>query len=397
MIVVQINATCGVGSTGKICISISQALNRNGIENFVLYSLGRSTYKKSQSYCSPLLQKLQAFYEKVVGMYGFGAFISTRNLVRKLKKLKPDVVHLHNIHSHDCELSTLFHYLKDNRIKVFWTFHDCWAFTGYCTYFDYVSCNKWKSVCSECPQYKKYSLLFDKSKKNFLLKKELLKGIDLQIITPSKWLSDLSKMSFLAEFPVHVINNGIDLDIFKPTEGNFRQTFNCEEKFLLIGIANNWERRKGLDVFLKLAHDLDNRAQIVLVGTDDKIDRVLPDNILSIHRTRDQKELAELYTAADLFVNPTLEDNFPTVNIESLACGTPVLTYATGGSAEMIDEKTGIVVEKDCYALLLNKLCTYIDNPYLKSEDCILKATEYNQVIIYEKYIDLYMNSFNYQ
>jgi len=396
MKIVQINATCGQGSTGKICISISHALSKNGIDNSILYSLGHSSYKESQSYCSPILQKLQALFEKVVGLYGFGAFISTRNLIRELKKLKPDIVHLHNIHSHDCELSMLFHYLKEKRIKVFWTFHDCWAFTGYCTYFDYVSCNKWKSICSGCPQYKKYSLVFDKSKKNFLLKRELLKGLDLQIITPSKWLSDLIKKSFLAGYPVHVINNGIDLNVFKPTDSDFRKNYYCENKFLLLGIANKWEKRKGIDVFIRLAKDLDNRFQIILVGIDEANKKSMPKNIILIHRTRNQKELAELYSTADLFVNPTLEDNFPTVNIESLACGTPVITYATGGAAEMLDDKSGIIVERNNYHLLLEKLNNYIDNQYIHVEDCIKKAADYDQHSAFGKYIELYLNAENH-
>lgn len=393
MKVVQINATCGAGSTGKICISISQALNRKGIENYVLYSLGHSTYKESQSYCSPLLQKLQAFYEKVVGLYGFGAFISTRNLIRELKKLKPDIVHLHNIHSHDCELSTLFHYLKEKRIKVFWTFHDCWAFTGYCTYFDYISCNKWMSICSECPQYKQFSLLFDKSKKNFLLKREILKGLDLQIITPSKWLSDLSKKSFLADYPVHVINNGIDLDLFKPTKGEFRYNYNCENSFLILGIANVWEARKGLNTFINLANDLDKRYRIVLIGTDDMIDKTLPDGIISIHRTHDQKELVSIYSSVDVLVNPTLEDNFPTVNLEALACGTPVITYDTGGSGEMLDETCGIVVKRNDYNKLLNSIRDLCEAAFIKRENCRLKALEFDQNKIFKNYIDLYIKT----
>ena len=393
MRIVQINATCGQGSTGKICLSISRILTLRGIENYILYSLGSSSVENSIKYCNNFIQKIQSLFEKLFGIWGFGAIISTKKLIVRLKRIKPDIVHLHNIHSHDCNLDQLFWYCKKNGVKVFWTFHDCWAFTGYCTYFDYVICDKWKRACHACPQAKDYSLFFDKSSKLFKKKKTATSGVDLTIITPSQWLGDLCKQSFLSKYPVVVINNGIDLSIFRPTEGNFRHSNNCENKFLLLGIANKWEKRKGLDVFIKLSKDLDDRFQIVLIGIDEDNERLIPDNIISIRRTRNQIELAEIYTTVDMLVNPTLEENFPTVNIESLACGTPVITYATGGSAEMLDDKSGIIIERNNYQQLLEKLNDYIENPYIRDEDCVNKAACFSQQTAYDKYIELYLNT----
>lgn len=347
MKVVQINATCGVGSTGKICVSVSEALNDINIENYIIYSAIGTEFPAGISCSSKKYIKLQALKSKILGNYGFNSRFATQRIIKQLENINPDIVHLHNIHGHDCNLTLLFDYFKKKKQKLYWTFHDCWAFTGYCPHFTLVKCDKWKTKCKECPQFKNYSWFFDKSSTVFQKKKALFSGLDLTIITPSKWLSELVKESFLKDYPTKVINNGIDLSVFKPTDSNFRKKYNCENKYILLGVAFDWGEKKGLDVFIELSKRLNEQYQIVLVGTNDNIDKQLPDNIISIHRTQNQQELAEIYTAADLFVNPTREENYPTVNMEAIACGTPVLTFNTGGSPEIITENTGSVVECD--------------------------------------------------
>lgn len=298
---------------------------------------------------------------------------------------------IHNIHGHDCNLRMLFSYFKENKIKLFWVFHDCWAFTGYCTYFTFVKCDKWKKECRNCPQRKQYSWFLDRSSYLYQQKKKLFSNLDLTIITPSQWLADLVKQSFLKNYPIQVINNGIDLQVFKPISSNFRQKYNIsEDKYILLGVAFDWGMRKGLDVFIELSKRLDkNKFQIVLVGTDDSIDKMLPNSIISIHRTRDQNELAEIYSAADLFVNPTREENYPTVNMESIACGTPVLTFRTGGSPEILDEKTGYIVDCDDIDEMGRQIIRICKENVFSVDDCVAKAKSFDKDLRFKEYIDL--------
>jgi glycosyltransferase involved in cell wall biosynthesis len=223
------------------------------------------------------------------------------------------------------------------------------------------------------------------------LKEKWFCGVnDLTIITPSQWLADLTRESFLKDYPVKVINNGIDLSVFRPRASDFRRKYHCDDKYLLLGVAFDWGIRKGLDVFVELAGRLPENYQIVLVGTDEKVDKQLPDNIISIHRTQDQTELAEIYTAADLFVNPTREEVLGLVNIEALACGTPVLTFRTGGSPECIDEMCGSVVDCDDTDALekeIVRICT--QKPY-SLDACLDRAKEFDMNERFEEYVKLY-------
>ena len=256
----------------------------------------------------------------------------------------------------------------------------------------FEGCDKWKNGCGSCPQKRKYSWLFDRSAELYQRKRKAFSGVDLTIITPSQWLADQVKQSFLKTCPVKVIRNGIDLEIFKPTDGNFRERYHIPtEKYILLGVAHGWSVRKGLDVFVELAQRLDSQKfQIVLVGTDEIIDRQLPENIISIHRTNNQQELAEIYSAADLFVNPTREDNYPTVNLEAIACGTPVLTFRTGGSPESLTEKTGCVVDcGDIDVMEQGILRIREQMPYSRKE-CLESAKRFDKNNCYSAYLDLY-------
>ena len=379
--IVQINATCGKGSTGKICVDISQMLSERNVENYILYTGAPSNYPLGICYATKKQIKAEAIRSHINGYYGFNSGRLTNVLLCQLDEIKPDIVHLHNLHGHNCNLEMLLNYLKEHHIKVFWTFHDCWAFTAYCPHFTMAKCEKWKTGCKACPQYREYSFFFDRSAKLYQRKRDLLKGLDLTIITPSQWLAKLVKQSFLQTYPVTVINNGIDLTVFKPTPSDFRKQHKIShDQFIILGVAFDWSRKKGLDVFVELASQLDpKRYRIVLVGTNERIDRILPSQIISIHRTSNQKELAEIYTSADLFVNPTREENYPTVNMEAIACSTPVLTYETGGSTEILDEKTGAVVNSnDINALIQEIICICEDRPYEK-ESFLFKAPEFEQ------------------
>lgn len=391
MVIVQINLSCSWGSTGKICDSVSRLLTEKKIENYTFYTYNDP--KRCANYIRYgdfVYTKLQALKSRIFGNYGFNSFFATRWLLKKLDKIKPDIVHVHNIHSHDCNFETLFRYLKEHGIKVVYTFHDCWAFTGYCPHFAMAKCENWLHGCGNCVLRRRYSWFFDKSAKNFEKKKNALAGLDMTVVTPSLWLADLTKKSFLKEHEVEVINNGIDLSVFKPTESSFREARQLKNKKIILGVAMGWGRAKGLDVFIRLAEILPNDYQVVLIGTNDKVDTLLPENIISIHRTQSEKELAEIYSAADVFVNPTREENYPTVNMEALACGTPVVTFRTGGSPEIIDENCGSAVECDDFDGLLKeiiRICT--DKPYAK-EACINKAKGFDKNERFKEYVELY-------
>ena len=398
MRIVQING--GVfGSTGKIMFGITKLLEDKGDSVLCVSPITTTNRKKQPAHKYYKIgtffsRRCDVFFSRLTGKQNCFARIATKNLIRKLVCFHPDIVHLHNLHGDYINIPLLFKYIKQNNIKTVWTLHDCWSFTGHCTYFSMVNCDKWKSGCYNCPQYKEYpKSLFDNSKKMYRLKRDWFTGVkDLTIVTPSEWLAGLVEQSFLKDYPVKVINNGIDLNVFKPTESDFRKKYNIpEEKFILLGVAFDWGKRKGLDVFIELEKRLDSvKYQIVLVGTDDNVDKQLPNGIILIHRTQNQTELAEIYTAADLFVNPTREENYPTVNMESIACGTPVITFRTGGSPEILTEKTGMVVDCNDIDGLQHSIEKICEQDLFSKDDCVEQAKNFDMNKRLNKYELLY-------
>lgn len=337
--------------------------------------------------------KLQALKSRLLGNYGFNSRKATKTLISHLERIAPDVVQLHNIHGHDCNLKMLFEYFKKSGVKVYWTLHDCWAFTGYCPYFDMAKCEKWKNECYKCVQRPAVSWFFDKSKKLFNMKRQAYKDVNLTVIAPSEWIRQLASQSTLCTYPSLLISNGIDLDIFKPTASDLKEKYGAHGKHIVLGVAYDWGKRKGLSVFKRLAEQLGDEYQIIMVGTNDVVDRKLPNNIIKIHKTHDQKELAQLYTLADVLVNPTLEENYPSVNMESIACGTPVVTYNTGGSPESIDNSCGSVVEKNDFDALkyeVVRICN--EHPYAE-EACLARAQEFAWGRKFAAYCDLYLEN----
>lgn len=392
MRIAQVNVNCSAGSTGKICKAIGERLTEQGDESYIFHVQARTNTESWISCGTRAYIKGQALRSRLLGNYGFNSQRATKRLIAHLERIRPDIVHLHNLHGHNAHLGLLFRYLKEKGIKVVWTFHDCWAFTGYCPHFVMAGCDKWRTGCEDCPQYRDHSFFFDRSRELYRKKKELFTGLDMTIVTPSRWLAGLARESFLKDYPVTVINNGIDLSVFHPRESDFKEQYGIpSDKHLLLGVAFDWGVRKGLDVFLKLAETLDpDQYQIVLVGTNDTVDKQLPSRIISIHRTQNQQELAEIYSAADLLLNPTREDNYPTVNMESLACGTPVLTFRTGGSPEMLDETCGAAVPCDDTEAFRREILRICEQRLFSAERCVEKAREFDQNQKYKEYIELY-------
>lgn len=394
MRIVEINSVIGIGSTGRIVVDIGSVLAERGVENYILYGIG-SGDERSRKIGGPLNVKLHQVGTRLLGKHGFYSKSATRKAVKDVNNLDPDIIHLHNIHGHYLNVEILFNYLHEAQTPIVWTLHDCWSFTGHCAYFDYVGCDKWRSQCHKCPQLRSYpkSLIFDRSMESFGDKKRLFTGLNnLTLVTPSKWLKDLVSKSFLSQYRTIVINNGIDLGVFSPKKGSFRERLGLQDKFVVLGIASSWEPRKGLRFFTDISRMMTEEITIVLVGVTDKVRRSLPRGIIAIPRTNNARELAEVYSEADVFVNPTLEDNFPTTNLEALACGTPVITFDTGGSPEAIDDQTGLVVEKGNAQRLYEAILTVkkMGKPYY-IDNCRERArSRYDKADAYNSYLNLY-------
>lgn len=393
MKVLQINSVCGIGSTGRIATDIHHILLEQGHESYIAYGRGQAMNcenairigSKFDNYAHVALTRLS-------DKHGFGSKKATKDFIKKIVEINPDVIHLHNIHGYYINMELLFDYLKKVDKPVIWTLHDCWAFTGHCTHFDFIQCEKWKTGCHLCPQKSEYpsSFLLDHSKMNYTKKKEIFTGVkNLTIITPSKWLANLVKESYLNQYPVKVINNGIDLEIFRNRDSDFRERHKLNNIFVILGVANIWEQKKGLDYFIELSKKIQTNEAIVLVGLTESQKRKCPNNIVGINRTNNIKELAEIYSASDVFVNPTLEDTFPTTNLEALACGTPVITFNTGGSIESIDESCGIVVEKGNILELSNAI-KLIKRTKNSIENCLTRSKKYEKREKYNEYLGIY-------
>lgn len=399
MRIVQINMLHN-GSTGKIMQNIANCARNSGHEvwtfspvvHYLHSKMEMPAIKDHRYFGTRSENMIHRIFDRFLCMNGMFSFFGTRKLLREIKAIEPDIIHLHNLHNLTIDLRSLFKYIKKNKIRVIWTLHDCWAFTGRCPHFSMVSCDRWKSGCGRCPQIKDYPKSYvDMTGVMWHLKKRwFTSAADLTLVTPSKWLKGLLRESYFNKFSVCVINNGIDLDIFKPTTDNFLAEKGCNGKMVVLGVAFDWERRKGLDVFIELSKRLPENYQIVLVGTNEELDEQLPENIVSIHRTQNQSELAAVYSAANVFVNPTREDTFPTVNIESLACGTPVITFDTGGSSEILDKTCGIVVPCDDVDAVERAIYYVCESTPFSQQACMVRAQCFNKQEKFQEYIDLY-------
>lgn len=336
-------------ATGSIMFSVHNELQKlDKWDSYVVWGRGRTPKDKVHEYnmqCGWEIM-MHGVLSRIFDNTGFNSDYATERLLQKMEYLMPDIIQLHNLHGYYINVKMLFEWIKHRNIPVVWTLHDCWAFTGHCAYFDYANCNCWKNGCHDCVQKKSYpaSLVFDNSKLNWLRKKELFNYKQLHLVTPSIWLHDLVKESFLKKLPCSVINNGIDTDVFKPS------SINCHigGKFKILGVASEWTLRKGLHDFIQLYRMLNHeQIEMTIVGLTSQQIEALPEGIRGMTRTDNIEQLVSLYQEADMFFNPTYEDNYPTTNLEALACGTPVCTYRTGGSIESVNEGNGFVVEKN--------------------------------------------------
>ena len=376
-------------STGKIAEQIGSLAIRYGWKSYFAYSRGSS---ESESEIIRIGGNMNTYWHgletRIFDNHGLSSRLATKKLIKKIITISPDIIHLHNIHGYYLNYKILFEFLKGYNRPIVWTLHDCWPMTGHCCYFTMANCNKWRTQCFCCPLKNDYpqSFLFDRSRRNYIDKKNAFTGLKkIHIVSVSSWLNDIVKDSFLNYARLHVIHNGTDVSVFTPCKKN-----NGKKTFNILGVSNVWSERKGLYDFYKLRECLSEDYKILLVGLSQKQLNELPQGILGITRTESQAELAKLYGLSDVFVNTTYADNFPTVNIEALASGTPVITYKTGGSPEAIDNKTGVVVEPGNITQLADTIIKMRQTP-LSSDDCRKRAVDlYDKDIAFREYLNLY-------
>ena len=343
-------------STGRIMQEIGELAIQNGWESYIAYSYGRDGVKPCRSKQIPVGNKwdvaLHGVVTRLFDAHGLMSQVATQKLVDQIQKIKPDVIHIHNIHGYFLNYQILFDFLSQNDIPVIWTVHDCWLYTGHCYYYTFIGCNKWQTGCGHCPQQRKFpaSWLTDRSRQNFIDKKEAFTSVPtarLTIVPVSEWIKGEMKKSFFKDYPFQVIHNGINTEVFKLSETEeVKSKYGLKGKHILLGVAALWHPEKGVADFLQLASMLHEDEVIVMIGVDEKLQKRLPHNVVGIKRTENIRQMAELYSAATAFVNPTWQDNYPTVNLEAIACGTPVVTYRTGGSVEAVTPETGFIVER---------------------------------------------------
>ncbi|OAZ03092.1 glycosyltransferase [Flavobacterium succinicans] len=397
----QISIEVNSGSVGRIAEQIGETILENGWSSYITYARNNNPSKSEVIKIGNKFDLYRHGLEtRIFDNHCLSSKSATEDLINVIKKIKPDIIHLHHLHGYFINIEILFNYLQESQIPIVWTFHDCWSFTGHCAHFDFVGCEKWKTECHHCEQKKEYpaSLIFDRSRQNYIEKKRIFNSvINLTIVSVSNWLSGKVKDSFLKNYPCEVIQNGIDLNTFYPKKSRtvIDDLYSVKGKFVILGVASTWGERKGLGEFIKLSELIDSKLYtIVLVGLSKSQMQKLPKSIIGIERTENVGQLADLYSGADVFLNPTFEDTFPTTNLESLACGTPVITYKTGGSVESVSESTGVVVNKGDVVGLINAI-EFIKNKGKEfyENNCRESAIKnFDRKIKFNDYFELYKN-----
>jgi putative colanic acid biosynthesis glycosyltransferase len=400
MKIALINSVYKFGSTGNIVYQLSEKIQKEGHLSFVFFGRKKTLVSKNIVFFSNFLSLIKHYlFTRLFDSHGLSGKLSTINLIKRLKEINPDIIHLHNLHGYYLNYPELFKFLNDSNKPVVWTFHDCWNFTGHCVHFENVNCNKWKTHCEKCPIINSYpkSLLFDNSYNNYEIKKSNFLGLkNLTIVSPSNWMNDKVKQSFFMNSKSMVIYNGIDLNVFRKRNiENLKNQSKYSRKFIILGAASVWNNNKGLNIFVKLSNDIPKDFIILLIGKISNKTK-LPSNIISINAIRDKSLMAEYYNLADVFLNPTLGDTFPTTNMEAIACGTPVITFNVGGSKEAIGKNTGFVLDKNNYTGIIDSLQQiYSKGKASFSSFCIAHANEnFNEDLMKAKYYNIYLNLF---
>ena len=393
MKVLFVNLVYGVGSTGKIIADIMELLKKYGNDVKALYGTGAvSENKDAVKVSGDFGYYFHNFMSRFTDHAGLYSWRATRKLIREIQDFRPDIIHLHTLHGFYVNYEMLFCFLKKANIPVVWTLHDCWTFTGHCTHFSQAKCTQWQTECRDCKLLYRYPQCYFKGdvKRNYLRKKSAFTGVkNLVITTPSQWLADQVGQSFLQNYPTFVIPNGIDRTIFQPQSSSLREKYHLEDKKIILGVANAWNARKGLSDMLALANRLGLDYQVVLIGLTEKQLPDIPPNVLGLLRTTNQTELAQWYSVADVFVNPTYEETFGLTTVEAQACGTPVVVYETDGCPETIASGNGLLVAQSDMQALENSVREMADDRWHANPQ---KIAQFDKNSVYQKYIKLYNN-----
>lgn len=397
-ILLQICVEGNTGSTGRIAEQIGIMAIENGWTSYIAYSRFRRPSKSKVIHIGTKLDIIfHGIITRLLDKHGFGSKGATRKLIKKIKEIKPDIIHLHNLHGYYINIEILFQYLTIANIQLVWTLHDCWPMTGHCAHFDFIGCEKWKTECHHCPQKKEYpkSILADRSRQNYRQKKELFTAIsNTTIVCVSEWLNSIVKSSFLSEIPRVVFSNGIDVQTFspRPNQKEIKAKYDLEGKFIILGVAGVWSERKGMHHFIELSQMISQDKALVLVGLTKRQMKKMPKSIKAMERTESMVHLAELYSIADVYLSLSTEESFGLTIAEALACGTPSIVYNSTASPELVSNETGIVVEKGNFKGILAALETVQNNgKSFYSAACRVRAVKYfNKVDRHKEYIDLY-------
>ena len=348
----QINTVINSGSTGRIAEEIGQTALAAGWRSVIAYGRNpRPSQSETIRIGSDWSVRLHGLRSRILDDAGFGSRRATEMFIREAEKLSPDVIHLHNVHGYYLNIELLFRWLAQANVPVVWTLHDCWPFTGHCSHFDFIGCEKWKTGCFACPQKRGYpaSLLCDRSRKNWEQKRELFSSVkNLTLVPVSDWLAGVTRESFLGDKKICRIYNGVDTTVFSPKgDGtSVREKYGLGNRFVALGCASSWGLKKGVAHYKELAMRVNTDTAIVMVGVPESLAKVLPRNIIAIPRTESIDELAALYSAADVILNLSYEETFGLTTVEGFACGTPGIVFDCTASPELITPETGFVVEQ---------------------------------------------------
>lgn len=396
MRVLMINSVCGIGSTGRICTDLADYIIAQGNECKIAYGRGTVPDKYlpySYRIGNDIDIKVHGFMTRVFDKHGFYSKKATLKFVEWIKNYDPDVIHLHNLHGYYLNIQILFGYLSVCKKKIIWTLHDCWAFTGHCAHYSAAKCEQWKLSCKNCNCLRNYPKCYTKGNvySNYVNKQKLFCNInDLIIVTPSKWLCEQVSMSFLKDYEIKVIENGIDTSVFSKSSVDFFSEYHNKNKKILLGVANVWSKNKGIEDFNCLAKILDEPYQIVLVGIDDNLKKNLDNKIICLPHSKNAKELATIYSSADLFINPSVEETMGMTTLEAIACGTPAIVYNCTAIPEIIDSTCGVVVEPG-----VNNILSVLDVALkIDRHNCIKHAGLFRLEHQFEKYKDLYFGKY---
>jgi glycosyltransferase involved in cell wall biosynthesis len=400
----QISIQVNSGTIGRIAEQIGQIVINHGWKSYITYARN-CLYSTSETI--KIGNKLDIYWHgintRLLDNHCLCSKNATKKLIKQIKQIKPDIIQIHNIHGYYLNMKILFDFLKNSCIPVVWTLHDCWSFTGHCVYFDYIDCNKWVTGCYKCPQKGTYpaSILLDRSHRNYQIKKQYFTSVkNMTTVSVSYWLGELVKKSFLNKYPIRVIYNGINTDIFCPVANTdeIKRKYGIENKIILLGVASTWSKRKGFDDFIALNNIIDHEIyKIVLVGLNNNQIKKLSKEIIGIKRTESVKDLVALYSAADVHISCSVEETFGLTIVESMACGTPVIAYNCTAIPELIDDNTGFIVNRGD----INSIYNYIKKIHAVgknhfSENCRKKATnKFNSQNRYNEYLSLYNQLLN--